>query len=475
MTTWAVTSPQWARRDARDVVLLGGAVTVALSAGAAAGLRPTLTLLGAAALGLIALVACYPVVGIYLLIVVTPLTAGIDRGTVVPLLRPNEVVTLVVAVALTVRWLIQLRSARDVTMRGDAVSAAIVAMAVASSVIPLIWLRLRGQSPTSDDLLYALVVWKLFVVYAIVRIVRPTNAQIMRCLQFSVGTAVLVAVIAMLQVLNVGTVVGFLKSYYTSNGNIGAITGARGSSTLGLPIAVADLAIYNLAIVVGMVWVRRRATPLLAVAALVLTAGVVSAGEFSGVIGLVVGVIAMCVVMRSARVLRYVLPATVLALPVLWPVISTRLAGFQSASGLPQSWSGRLYNLQNIFWPQLFAHHNFLLGVRPAARVLAPHRANGFVWIESGYTWLLWAGGIPLLLAYIWFTVAGVRAGMYAVRFASTAGRIAGVGAVVALCVTAVLMFFDPHVTYRGAADELFVLLALTLVAIRVSGGEHHD
>jgi len=121
----------------------------------------------------------------------------------------------------------------------------------------------------------------------------------------------------------------------------------------------------------------------------------------------------------------------------------------------------RLRNLNTYFWPELGAHGNWLLGVRPSARVPASHEEFGWVWIESGYTWLLWGGGIPLLAAYFYWVVVCLRRGVAAARRAD--GVVATIGIAVAAVIAAnvLLMVFDPHLTYRGAADALLVLLAL--------------
>ena len=89
-------------------------------------------------------------------------------------------------------------------------------------------------------------------------------------------------------------------------------------------------------------------------------------------------------------------------------------------------------------------------------------QATGFVWIESGYTWLLWGGGIPLLGSFVVFAVTSAKLGWRTARRPGAAG-IAGAATFVAICVTTALMVFDPHLTYRGSGDELFMLAALAV------------
>jgi hypothetical protein len=215
-----------------------------------------------------------------------------------------------------------------------------------------------------------------------------------------------------------------------------------------------------------------------------LVFGALAAGEFSAVIGLVVGIICMAIVSGSPRLLAYFAPVAAVGGLVLSPVITQRLKGFQSASGLPESWSGRLQDLETYFWPRLFSDWNFLLGVRPAARILVPSappsvvaQGTGYVWIESGYTWLLWGGGVPLLLSFLFFTWVTARTGWQAARAGAGASSVAGSAVFVAVIVIAVLMVFDPHLTYRGSADDFFFLLALVPPRTRRSGrpGTGHD
>jgi hypothetical protein len=411
-----------------------------------------------------ALAACVvakPALAAYLLIVVTPLTAGIDRGSAIPLLRPNEALAAVVGGALTARALLLARAGRRPTLRLSQVEWGLLAMAVASSVLPLAWMAVRQRPIGTDDLLYAMVLWKLGAVYLIVRASIRTVDEVRLALYLSVAVAGLVGGVAILQALDLLGVRALLSGYFLPNGNVGALANPRGGSTLALPAAVADLMICNLALVVGLI-ARRAAHPvILSGVSVVMVLAAVSAGEFSSALGLVIAACLLAYVIRRPRLLLLALPLAAVVAVVAWPVISERLSGFQGTSGIPVSWVGRLRNLNSYFWPQLLDHANFLLGVRPSARVAVSSQATGYVWIESGYTWLLWGGGLPLLFAFAFFVRAAVRHSFPLARWRPDAVGAAALGFLVGIVVMAVLMLFDPHLTYRGAGDALFILAAL--------------
>jgi len=454
--------PFWRRRRTDALLLAGTVALVALL-----GVKVKYAVLAVLLTGLMGLVMARPVIAAYLMIFLSPLVVGINAGTIVPALRPNEALMVVCGLALSLRWLFGVRTGEFRWPRADAIDLSLAALCVASSVVPLTMMVVRQRTISSDDLLYSIVLWKLFGEYVIVRTVITTREQAMRCLWLSMLAAGVVCGVGIMQSLHLAGVPGLLAKYYAPLGIDTSLTNGRGSSLLGLPAATADLAILNLAIAVAMlVRGNPRWRPLTGIAVL-CALGVVAAAEFSTLIGLVVAVVTLLVLTRSGKIAAAIVPVAIIGGVLLWPVISIRLGGFNSATGLPVSWIDRLYNLETYFWPVLFSDHNWIFGVEPAARIATSSRKYGYVWIESGYTWLLWGGGIPLLASYFWLVGAVIGKGRAYARRADSAG-IAATAVTVAICAQVVLMLFDPHLTYRGSGDALFMTLAL----VRILPGE---
>jgi putative peptidoglycan lipid II flippase len=444
------------RRRRLDAVLL----LAPLMVGALLVVKLKYALVLVFAIGLVGWVVARPVVGAYLLIFLTPLIVGLNAAAVIPGLRPNQSLMVLIALALAVRWLVRLRTGEFRWPHLDRVDVSLIAFGVASSVLPLAMMVVRQRSATMDDLLYSIVMWKLIAEYVIVRTAITTNEQAMRCVRLLLASAGIVSALGILQALGHFGVPALIAKFYTPVGIDTSLSDGRGGSLLGLPAAVADLATLSLAIAVAMMVRGYRRKWMLATLTILYALSVVAAAEFSTFIALFIAVAALVAVTRSGRILSYAIPVSLLGGVLLWPVIQIRLEGFHSASGLPISWVDRLYNLRTYFWPVLFSDHNWILGVRPAARIPLASKRYQFVWIESGYTWLLWGGGIPLLASYVAFVSTSMRKAWAYARRADAAGVVA-TGLFVALCGQVFLMLLDPHVTYRGSGDELFMLLAL--------------
>lgn len=415
-----------------------------------------------------------PAFGAWVLLGLNPLVMGIARGQIGSVLRPHEVLLGFVLLALGVRALLLMLSGSWRPAPYDRMDLALLGLAGMSSVLPLLWRSLRGFELTQDDLLYAVVLIKYYALFRVFRSAVTTPGQVMACLAVALTSAVVVAVIAMLQVGNLFGVPHFLLAHYDQpfEGHATVLV-ERGTSTIASAFGVADTMIMTLVLALALLARTPSAQGLLRGlligASGIFLAGCIVAGEFSGYIGLVVAVLVFGALSGN---LHRLIPAGIgaamlLAVP-FWAVVEQRLAGFQTEAGLPHSWRGRWDNLVRFFFPDLFSGFNWILGVRPAPRVPASETWRSWIYIESGYVWLLWIGGIPLLLAFAWFVVVSLRV----LRGATSRGDAVGAAATSGFCylfVLIVLMLIDPHLTVRGSADLFFPLLALALVRERTA------
>jgi len=451
----------------RQWSLLATAAAITLAGGGlalVAGMVPALAL----AVPVVGITFLRPAFGAYLFLFANPLIVGIARGDIIPLLRPNELLLALLLLALALRLPARVLSGLSLRPRFNAVDVALLALAVFSSLVPVTWRLVRSLPVTLEDVLYAVVLWKYLALYWFFRQAVTTRAQLLVCVVASLASGVVVALVAMLQVNDLLGVPAFLYQYYDApfTGNSGPVT-FRGTSTIASSFGTADVMIINLVLALALLKALRWRSWWLAVLAVLFLSGAMAAGAFSGFIGLGLALAAFAVVSRQTlRLAVAAIPATLLGAVVFWPVIAGRLAGFSRPSGLPHSWEGRLANLRDYFLPEIFSSWNWFTGVRPAARLAAEESWRKWIYIESGYVWLLWIGGVPFLLAFVVFAgIAGWQLWGRARRCGDLRGAVAA-ATFTYLVVIVTLMLLDPHLTVRGSADLFFPLLALSLLQL---------
>ena len=448
-----------------DLLLASVAVVAALAVTPLLAGDPTFGLQLGAGLLLTLLVALRPVAAVTFYVAVSPLLVGLGRGAVVPGLRLNEVLLLPLLAGLGLIVLGRLWRLRRLPTGFSGMDLVVVALAFTSSVSPLLWMYARGREIGMDDVLYALALWKLAAVYAVVRLFLRDVRSVHRVLIAVVVTASAIGAVGIAQALGVGPVIDVLSAWVPPEEGGYELTMSRGTSTLGNPIAFGDLMVYAGVAAAALALRAQRRAPLLWAAAAWLALCALASGQFSTVLALGTAAVVFALVTGTAR--RMVLPALALlgvAVLALQPVLAARTSAVDPDTGLPISWTGRygrIDNLERYFWPEIAGDYNWLFGVQTSSRVPGEETWREWIYIESGYTWALWNGGLPLLVAVVAVIALAVRTGRR-LRLA-TEPVVAVVGTTLATVpwVLAVLMFLDPHLTLRGGGELLFVLLAL--------------
>ncbi|HXV93920.1 MAG TPA: hypothetical protein VD813_11520 [Pseudonocardia sp.] len=454
------------RTPARAALLrpLWGAAVLAVVPGAAVAARIDLVVVAlvagaAAALALVAACAWRPILATYVYLLTLPLIAGIDRGNLLPLVRPNEALLVLVVAGAAVGGYLRLCRGDPWPLRAHPVDVPLVAFVLLYSVWPIASLMLRGLTPTGAELASALPMVKLFGLYLLVRFTVRTEEQVLRCVRFVVWPGAVIAVIAILQTLRFGPVVTALEAIWSPDATTGEITD-RGTTTLSSPIATGDVIIICIVLLVccsarNLLGKRERI-----VLGVVLSGGVLAAGQFSTWISAVVaaGLLLWRFPDLRRRAVR-LLPFLPVPLLIGAPAFVGRLEGFTDL-GLPVSWLGRWDNLSNFYLPA-FGPVNWLIGVSPDSVLDAPETWRDVIYLEAGYLQFLWIGGIPLLLGFVWLSVAVLRSAARLIPRPDATGAVA-TALQVSWWFVLVLTVIDPHLTLRGTGDLLFTMLAVT-------------
>ncbi|HET6731207.1 hypothetical protein [Mycobacterium sp.] len=440
----------------------GRITTAAFAAAFLAGLLGAvagwLGIVVAVVIGLVCLVAWRPVLAVYLYLATLPFIAGIERGALIPLIRPNEgLLVLLIAGAMIGGYVRALRGV-PLQLRLRPWDVPLAAFFLLATFWPISSMLLRGILPSAGDVSAVLPACKLAGLLLLVRITVRTPRHVLWCIRLIIGSAVGVAAIAVLQSLSVEPIPTLLLgSWYR------ALAGElhRGTTTLSNAIATGDYILIGLTLLVTagvcglMGWWARIA------AGLVLVAGVLAVGQVS--IWLAALLIGALIVRRlpSAKgsALRLA-PILGIALLVGAPALFRRIGSFFGDGFPPQGWRVRWDNVAHHYLPELLENGQLLVGVSPNWVLVSPDTWREFVYLESGYLQFLWVGGVPLLLGFVVLSRA-------VLSFAGQLGkRSDGVGAcasalVIVWWMVVFLLVFDAHLFMRGPGDLIFALLGV--------------
>jgi hypothetical protein len=447
---------------------MGATVAAAVVVGLLAAVVGPIVFAIACALGLCALVAWRPVMATYLYLATLPFIAGIERGTLFPLVRPNEaLLVLLTAGALAGGYIRAVRCA-PLQIRIRPLDVPLAIFVLLATVWPIGVMLLRGVLPAESDVMATLPVCKLAGLLLLVRITVSTSTHVLWCIRLIIGGAVGIAAIAVLQILSFGPVLALLRvidpeAHYMNQ---------RGWATLASPIATGDYILIGVtllftAAVRGLVG---RSTQI--GAGFILAAGLLAAGQFSTWLGaLLIGALIFWREPKARRSAIRLAPLIVIAILIGSPALRGRLAEFSGGSS-PQSWRVRWDNLSHLYLPELFENGRFLVGVSPNSVVVPPDTWRDVVWLESGYLQLLWIGGVPLLVAF------GVLASAVLKFTDRLSSRTDGLGAcasalLIAWWMIVILLILDPHLFMRGPGDLLFTLIGIVTGRALEEGSDH--
>lgn len=427
-----------------------------------------LALLGA--LGLLALTAWRPAIGLAVYAFSISLTTGLGRGTLIPVLRPNEAILLVVVCGLALHYLPR-RQRRPITSLDLAIGAYTIGVVVISSLVLIL-----SRSPYLFDpntIRGVLSPLQLLLVYLIYSRVDLGDRAVQAVLNVTMVASIFVSLLAVAELLDLPGARDFGATYYPPAVNIynSFEPGYRPISTLGHYSAVGAFAAVNYMLALTLFTMRHPGFPRLwlNLVMVVNLGGLVASLTWAPLLAVpLLTILVLWYGRHVPRQLGVTVAALAIALVLFWPAVSSRGAaqGVLSSGGsnlvIPESFAYRIRVWQAFFVPALAG--NFLVGTGTVIPSEVPTPLTNFVdneYLREGFR----AGiiGIGLLLT-MFATVAVLavrsRASPDPMRRSLAAASLGMVLFFAFVGLTAEYLFF------AGVSQEFAMLLGLFSASI---------
>lgn len=407
-----------------------------------------------------------PAIGLTALAIGVPLTSGLSRGTLIPLLRPNEAMLLIVVGGLLAHHLPR-REQRSFT----GIDLALISFSLGSILVAWLVVFIGRHSATLDDWRAVLSPIQFLVIYLAFSRTQLSNKSRAICLNAAMLAAVIVGLVAVAQALDIPGVRGFLATYYPPANPLDT----RPGSTLGLYSSVGafELLGYGLALTLATVRTPNFAPGWLGFVMIVTVIGILSSGTWAPAVGLVLATALIPLYgRRLPRQVGVALVGIVLALILFNSQISTRIAQQQIGPGysavVPETLQYRFHLWQDFFVPALLDHIWFGTGTFIPSQV--PER----LWVAVDNEYLrvgFRAGLVGLALLFVMLGVIGTT-GWRSRDSSDSWQRALGGVCFVYVGVIAVMGITEEYLSYGGVSQQVGLIIGLFsgLVPLRKFG-----
>ncbi len=420
--------------------------------------RDLLTFYALSALALIGLVAWRPLVGVCALVLAVPL-AGLGRGTVVPLLRVNEVVALLVVAGVLLHQLPR-RQRRPISGTDLAVGSFVGG----SILIPWMVLFLSHEAVDLDRWRIVLGPAQYLALYLIFSRAQLSERDLRLILNVAMGTSVIIGLVAIAEMADVPGVRDLVHTFYSpAPGSTPADAVYRPTSFLEHFSAVGAFALLNFSLALSLATFRHPAFSgkWLTLVVTINAAAVLASQTYATALGL--GVAAIAIVWYGRRVPRQLsatAAALLLGLLVFSAQLSARLEQQFPASGAgltPESLQTRVDYWREFFIPALAEHIQWGTGTVIPTEV--PDRLTAFV--DNEYLQQGFRAGVPgILLLFGILIVIG-----FAARRSRTHPdlwlRALGGTSLAAVLTFALIGTTAQYLTFAGVAQQFWMIVGL--------------
>jgi hypothetical protein len=454
----------------RPDLVAGAALAVALAV--VTGFNPFMGIASALVFFLWVLVSPRPVLIVYGLALLMPLTGGLARGSAVPFLRLGQTVLVLACILFLLA-----RPGPLGKSRLTVIDLAFVLFFLAEAVFPVLAMSYWGEQLNLNDthaifgetpLQILLGPLQYYLLYRVVVATISSERQIKLVLEMSFIAGILVSAIGILEKA-LPSFRTLVESYYPPvkvtyfvpdvEVRIGStLAFYSGLGAYLVFIIIVALTCYITGKRLGIHPLLLSATILLASISLVLT------GTFAAWIGMVVGAALVFLLMRRVPKLVFFMLAGIALAVLLFPAfLSSRLdqqLGVGAAQGVvPQSLAFRVQLWETLFLPAVGQHLLFGSGPSPAVLALWPAE-------ESQYLLLLLRGGLAYLASYLLLIGTALAIGWRELRRKSgDASHAVAVSLVVIVLTMSVMDVSGEYFTYVGGTQLLWMLLAMTVAS----------